>query len=675
MLAYFKRVQPAKGRLFPGGIGWIDREGIARLTTNRPQTGSFGDVSDRSYFREVIRTGKPYVSEGLTSRLTNQQVVTSAVPTRDAAGKLTGVLTGSLLLEPSNPSQASLDLGFEGLAIIDRKGQSILAGFVHPEEFDAIERFGTAKSGVLADTKGIDGDDGHVLAFARAAVPGWTVILDRPRSEVFAAARRTLFLEIALLGGVALLDIAMLLWIFLRARADARAERERALARRQRYEQEHKVATTLQRSLLVGVPQIDAVESAARYQPGSTGLEVGGDWFDVLRRPDGIVHVTVGDVAGHGVSAAALMGQLRNAFRAYAYEHDSPAEVMARLHRHIGSDEMATAVCIAIDPYARELTYSCAGHPPPLLRDDETGAVAQLDRAQSPVLAHVSRSAVPEARLALPRRATLVAYTDGVVERRDQVIDEGIERLAAALSAADAGRSASELADRLVRDVAEVTAADDDIALLVMRLGDVPMVVDIELPAGDADIVAETRRRLRPWLLARGVDESACDEVVRDIGEALSDQADVPEAYGLRLMVEIEGDEVRATVGEGTVRAVRRALARLREERAHPPLGEELCHLGLAGARVEALGCSEHAREQLEVAGAVEEHAGLAQHPVHGEVDLALIDERLVPGRCGVLPRAPRAARDALDRLHGDVALLADGEQPRRGRRRTARPA
>ncbi len=180
--------------------------------------------------------------------------------------------------------------------------------------------------------------------------------------------------------------------------------------------------------------------------------------------------------------------------------------------------------------------------------------MTHLDRAQAPVLAHVSRAVVTEARLALPHRATLVAYTDGVVERRDQVIDEGIERLAAALGASDAETSASDLADRLVRDVAEVTAADDDIALLVMRLGDVPAIVDIELAADDAGVVAETRRRLRPWLLARGVGERESDEALREIGEALTGQADSPESYGLRLSVELDGGEVRVTVGEGAAR-------------------------------------------------------------------------------------------------------------------------
>ena len=181
------------------------------------------------------------------------------------------------------------------------------------------------------------------------------------------------------------------------------------------------------------MPELDGIDAAARYQAGSTGLEVGGDWFDVLRRPDGIVQITIGDVAGRGVAAAALMGQLRNAFRAYAYEHASPAAVMSRLQRHIVKDEMATAICIAVDPYTREVAYASAGHPPPLLRDDETGAITQLARAQSPLLGPVSRRLVVDARLELPRHATLVGYTDGVVERRDEVIDAGIGRLATAL--------------------------------------------------------------------------------------------------------------------------------------------------------------------------------------------------------------------------------------------------
>jgi serine phosphatase RsbU (regulator of sigma subunit) len=558
MLAYFKRVQPPNGKLFPGGLAWANLDGTVRVSTSRPAPANIANVSDRSYFFNALKSGAPYVSEGLTGRLNHQQVVATGVPTRNDAGEITGVLIGTLLIKPANPSQATFDLGYAGLAILDRRDQSILAGFVQPKHLAEPARFGKVGNGVLADTTGLDGKSGHVLAFARATIPQWTVILDRPRSEVFAAARHTLELEATLLGGVALLDLALLFWVFRRARAEARLAAADARRRRRRYEQEHQVATTLQRSLLAEMPEIDGIDAAARYQAGSTGLEVGGDWFDVLRRPDGIVQITVGDVAGRGVAAAALMGQLRNAFRAYAYEHASPAAVMSRLQRHIVNDEMATAICIAVDPYTREVAYASAGHPPPLLRDDTTGAITQLARAQSPLLGPVSTKPVADAWLELPRRATLVGYTDGMVERRDEVIDAGIDRLATALSAAGAELSAAELADRLIRDVAEVTAADDDIALLVLRFDDVPASLEMDLPA-DLVAFAEARRRVQIWLGARGVDGARSAEVMLAIGEALSDaleRDDPGTPFGIHLQVVHGGDDVHIAVESGTVRTV-----------------------------------------------------------------------------------------------------------------------
>jgi serine phosphatase RsbU (regulator of sigma subunit) len=342
----------------------------------------------------------------------------------------------------------------------------------------------------------------------------------------------------------------MLLWIFRRARAEARVASERALERRRRYEREHQVATTLQRSLLAEVAPIDGVDSAARYQAGSTGLEVGGDWFDVLRRADGIIQITVGDVAGRGVSAAALMGQLRNAFRAYAYEHASAAAVMTRLQRHLAQDEMATAICISVDPYTRELGYASAGHPPPLLRDDESGSIALLSGAQFSLLGPVAARPVVEARTALPPRATLVAYTDGMVERRDEVIDAGIERLVSAMRDAAPELSAAELADRLLRDVAAVTAADDDIALLVLRFAGVPAVVEMDLPA-ELPALADARRRVQAWLAARGVGEAASGEAMVALEQALGaalEQADPATTSGIGLRIAHEGDEVLISV-------------------------------------------------------------------------------------------------------------------------------
>jgi serine phosphatase RsbU (regulator of sigma subunit) len=162
---------------------------------------------------------------------------------------------------------------------------------------------------------------------------------------------------------------------------------------------------------------------------------------------------------------------------------------MWRLMRHVDIDEMATAICITIDPPAGRLAYCSAGHPPPLLRDDSSGLTTRLDQAQAPPLGFAPREAVIEAQVPLPSRATLLAYTDGVIERRDRVIDEGIERLETAFGAADPRLSADALADKLIREVAEVTGADDDIALLVMRVLDLPSSPEDESPGDLASLV------------------------------------------------------------------------------------------------------------------------------------------------------------------------------------------
>ena len=134
------------GTLFTGGLAWVNREGIVRVSTNsRDGAGHRRRCPTARTSGSAITTGAPFVSEGLTGRLLGEQVIATAVPTRDAAGKLTGVLIGTLRIKASTPSQSSLDLGFDGLAIIDRENQSILAGFVHPkrlEEPGTVRRLG-----------------------------------------------------------------------------------------------------------------------------------------------------------------------------------------------------------------------------------------------------------------------------------------------------------------------------------------------------------------------------------------------------------------------------------------------------------------------------------------------------------------------------------------------------
>ena len=316
-------------------------------------------------------------------------------------------------------------------------------------------------------------------------------------------------------------------------------EAAHALGRAQSYEHEHAVAVTLQRSLLSqDLPEIDGVELLGRYQAGGAGLEVGGDWYDVIRRSDGIVQITVGDVAGRGISAAVLMGQMRNAFRAYAYDHASPAEVLRRMRRHITGDAMATAVCLMLDPYTQELTYASAGHPPSLLAG-ESGSASRLDGAGAPPLGFALPEEIREVTVPLPSRSTLVAYTDGLVERRDWSLDVGIDLLAAVL-AAGSSLDTETLATRILHDVSGRVGSGDDIALLIVRPERVPERVDIEIPS-DPTVLATLRRRLRAWLDLRGVSEQERDDAVLSISEACNNS--IEHAYGggsgpIRLLLE-----------------------------------------------------------------------------------------------------------------------------------------
>ena len=239
--------------------------------------------------------------------------------------------------------------------------------------------------------------------------------------------------------------------------------------------------------------------SPARYHAGAPGLEVGGDWYDAVRRPDGIMHLTVGDVAGRGLAAAGLMGQLRNAFRRLAYDYTSPAEIVRRLTRHVDDDEMATTVCITVDPYTRELAYASAGSPAGAAARREQGSIVRLDRglgAASGIRPAVHRCT--SRRLILPLDATLIAYTDGLVERRGTSIDAGSScwsrllrrRLTSTLTASPIS-SSTTIVSRL--------GADDDIALLVARFAEVPRSMEIEVPAHPAMLSSLRRRLRRGW--------------------------------------------------------------------------------------------------------------------------------------------------------------------------------
>jgi PAS domain S-box-containing protein len=242
---------------------------------------------------------------------------------------------------------------------------------------------------------------------------------------------------------------------------------QRVLARARAYDEQRTVALALQRSIL-GPTDLPA-GFAARYEPASDTLEVGGDWYDVIALPNGGIGVVVGDVVGRGLPAAAVMGQLRSAGRALLLENNSPAQVLTALDKFaalvIGA-RCSTVFCAVINPRARTLRYSSAGHPPAILVD-AAGDHRLLEHAQSPPLAVVDTIYRPEADATLPAGSTLLLYTDGLIERRRESLKIGIDRAVAALVSCRAS-APDELADRLTAQLLADGHADD-VAFLLYR--------------------------------------------------------------------------------------------------------------------------------------------------------------------------------------------------------------
>ncbi|WP_433917954.1 SpoIIE family protein phosphatase [Streptomyces canus] len=241
---------------------------------------------------------------------------------------------------------------------------------------------------------------------------------------------------------------------------------------RRAHARDREVALALQKAMLPPPTPVGHHRAAVRYRPAIGTLNVCGDWYDLVDLPGDRIAVAVGDVVGHGLRAAGVMGQLRSALSAAARVADGPARALEALGlyaRHVEGAESTTVVKTYIDWDTHTITYSSAGHlPPALLRPD--GSVIFLDQATDPPLGarpeHVPR---PEADLPFFEGDILVLYTDGLVERRDEDIDAGLARLADSL--ARHGRSAPEaLADALLTDLLSPAGNTDDTALIVIRL-------------------------------------------------------------------------------------------------------------------------------------------------------------------------------------------------------------
>ncbi|TDT38775.1 serine phosphatase RsbU (regulator of sigma subunit) [Streptomyces sp. BK208] len=248
-----------------------------------------------------------------------------------------------------------------------------------------------------------------------------------------------------------------------------------AIDHAQRYEHNRDIAETLQRALLTELPAPPGLVMAARYLPATHGLNIGGDWYDAFRQPDGGVIVVVGDVTGHGLHAAVMMSQLRTALRAYAVDGGSPGQLLTRLHvflHHLQPDLFATAVIARFHPAETTMTWAAAGHPPPVLRTPD-GRVRTLDARPGAMLGIPLRQEIADHTVPVPPGSTLALYTDGLVERRARGIDPGIARLADTLGSFDADRLDTDLegaADGILHPMLSDSERDDDVCLLLCHL-------------------------------------------------------------------------------------------------------------------------------------------------------------------------------------------------------------
>ncbi|WP_027345096.1 fused response regulator/phosphatase [Hamadaea tsunoensis] len=243
------------------------------------------------------------------------------------------------------------------------------------------------------------------------------------------------------------------------------------------FDEEHNLALTLQRSLLPArPPAVAGYDLAIRYVPASDTAEIGGDFYEVVRIGDRLF-IAVGDVGGHSLHAATVMAELRHATRAYLVEGHGPAAVLDRLNtlvRRLLPGEIATLCLFSLDTATGEMLMANAGHPPPLLHRPDPEASPALPCAPGSVsmisehgpLLGIHVRAATETKVTLDPGATLVLYTDGLVELRTETFDESFERLAAASVRIE--RDLEEYASRLLADVGPPVPSDD-IALVVLR--------------------------------------------------------------------------------------------------------------------------------------------------------------------------------------------------------------
>jgi anti-sigma regulatory factor (Ser/Thr protein kinase)/putative methionine-R-sulfoxide reductase with GAF domain len=328
------------------------------------------------------------------------------------------------------------------------------------------------------------------------------------------------------------------------ARAGPAIERARLFSA---LEREHRVAMLLQRSLLPKRrSRVWGLSVSARYLPAR--FEVGGDWYDIIELPRGRLGVVIGDVAGHGIRAAALMGQLRTALHSYAIEGHQPGrtlELVDRFTHDLGGTAMATAAYGVFDTDGDRMRLASAGHLPPVVIAGERSRV--VDVPPTTPLGVNSYGRYPETEIPIAQSEMLALYTDGLVESRGAEVGDGIDRLVDLVRDANSPEAACSLA---VEGMVSDEGPSDDVAIIAFQNSVVPAEMHLRLYASP-DSLAQVRHELRRWLRKHGATDDALAEITIATSEACAnvvEHAYSPAPADFELDAEVTDGHVMVTV-------------------------------------------------------------------------------------------------------------------------------
>jgi serine phosphatase RsbU (regulator of sigma subunit)/anti-sigma regulatory factor (Ser/Thr protein kinase) len=315
-----------------------------------------------------------------------------------------------------------------------------------------------------------------------------------------------------------------------------------ALERSLLFEFERSVATELQRSLLGPPVLLERAGHCTRYIPAVSTLSVGGDWYGTIPLADGRIGVAVGDAVGRGLGAATVMGQLRSALGACSLRSESPADAIDTLEEFAAGITGASGTTVAyaiVDPDAKQVEYCCAGHPPPLCVTLDGDATLLEGGRTWPLGVGVEKRRT-NATHDFPEGALLMLYSDGLVERRRQSLDVGLDRLLREAKARVL-LPIDELADQLLDAMLADSDRTDDVVLLILRSQALTPNLLLRKLRADPDELRNLRREVRAWLELAGVDEPIANDLLIAVGEACMNVVQHAYANEAHRLVRVEG--------------------------------------------------------------------------------------------------------------------------------------